>query len=157
MAELLPAPLAELAREGGPVLLAILALSVAGWSLVLRLLLERAPPPASPPEPDPARRALADLDAHERLAEGRATLRLVALLAGAAPLFGLLGTVLGMMDTFSFLGRAEVPRADALAGGVSRALVTTQAGLVVAILLLAGHALLGRRLRALERALEPEA
>lgn len=154
MAELLPAPLAELAREGGPVLLAILALSVAGWSLVLRLLLEGAPPPAGRPEPDPARRALAELDAHERLADARAALRLVALLAGAAPLLGLLGTVLGMMDTFSFLGRDEVPRADALAGGVSRALVTTQAGLVVAILLLAGHALLGRRLRALERALE---
>lgn len=58
----------------------------------------------------------------------------LGVLVGAAPLLGLLGTVAGMLITFS--GMAEGGNAapiDIISAGISRALVTTQAGLVIAI------------------------
>ncbi len=61
--------------------------------------------------------------------------RNIVLLAGltaAAPLLGLLGTVLGMIKTFTgMLATGET--IDFIAGGISQALITTQVGLVVAI------------------------
>lgn len=58
----------------------------------------------------------------------------VGTLVAAAPLMGLLGTVLGMLQTFlgiSTSGGAET--AGVVAAGISEALVTTQAGLTVAL------------------------
>ncbi len=56
------------------------------------------------------------------------------VLIGAAPLVGLLGTVSGMLATFSGLavssGAAPV---ETISAGISRALITTQTGLVIAI------------------------
>ena len=60
--------------------------------------------------------------------------RFVATLVTAAPLLGLLGTVLGMLQTFfgiSTGGGAET--ADVVAGGIAEALVTTEAGLMIAL------------------------
>ncbi len=60
--------------------------------------------------------------------------RFVGTLVTAAPLLGLLGTVLGMLQLFSGIstsGGAET--AGVVAGGISEALVTTEAGLVVAL------------------------
>lgn len=46
-----------------------------------------------------------------------------------APLLGLLGTVLGMIDIFSsFMGSGMTSNAAVLAGGISKALITTAAG-----------------------------
>jgi biopolymer transport protein ExbB len=50
-----------------------------------------------------------------------------------APLLGLLGTVMGMMVTFVAVAGSGGDTAHRVAEGVSRALITTQAGLVVAI------------------------
>ena len=51
-----------------------------------------------------------------------------------APLLGLLGTVVGMIETFSSLSDADLfSSSGGIAGGLSQALVTTQFGLVVAI------------------------
>lgn len=51
-----------------------------------------------------------------------------------APLLGLLGTVIGMIETFSSLtGSALFSSSGGIAGGISQALITTQLGLVVAI------------------------
>jgi biopolymer transport protein ExbB len=77
---------------------------------------------------DTARRAKADL------AEARQGLRLLELIAAIAPLLGLLGTVLGMIEAFQTLQDAG-SRADpaALAGGIWEALLTTAAGMGVAI------------------------
>ncbi|KAA0259391.1 MotA/TolQ/ExbB proton channel family protein [Deferribacter autotrophicus] len=50
-----------------------------------------------------------------------------------APLLGLLGTVLGMIKTFIVISEQGVGNAQALAGGISEALLTTAAGLSVAI------------------------
>jgi len=60
--------------------------------------------------------------------------RFVGTLVTAAPLLGLLGTVLGMLQTFfgiSTGGGAET--ADVVAGGIAEALVTTEAGLMIAL------------------------
>jgi biopolymer transport protein ExbB len=50
-----------------------------------------------------------------------------------APLFGLLGTVFGMIDTFAAVGAGSSETADLVAGGISKALITTQVGLVAAL------------------------
>jgi biopolymer transport protein ExbB len=57
----------------------------------------------------------------------------ILMLAGVAPLLGLLGTVNGMITTFDVMHRFGAGNAGALAGGISEALITTQSGLAVAI------------------------
>jgi biopolymer transport protein ExbB len=61
-------------------------------------------------------------------------IRLLELIAMVAPLLGLLGTVLGMISAFQSLAAAEgAANASLLAGGIWVALLTTAAGLMVAI------------------------
>lgn len=61
-------------------------------------------------------------------------IRLLELIAMVAPLLGLLGTVLGMISAFQSLAAAEgAANASLLAGGIWEALLTTAAGLMVAI------------------------
>jgi len=54
-------------------------------------------------------------------------------LAGVSPLLGLLGTVIGMIKVFSAITIHGVGKANELAGGISEAMITTAAGLTVAI------------------------
>lgn len=153
MFERIPEQLQALYHEGGPVLVAILGVSVVGWLLLVGLALDLGWGPRStkgargeggaPNQGD----LLARLEEEERLARARSILGTIAGLAAVSPLLGLLGTVIGMMETFSFLGHSDVPRVDALAGGVSQALLTTQVGLIVALTLIAGHTWLQRRAR----------
>jgi biopolymer transport protein ExbB len=72
--------------------------------------------------------------ARNQLAKARTGLRALELIATIAPLLGLLGTVLGMITAFQALQEAG-SRADpaALAGGIWEALLTTAAGMAVAI------------------------
>ena len=72
--------------------------------------------------------------ARQRLNEARSGLRALDVIATVAPLLGLLGTVLGMIEAFQALQHAGA-RADpsALAGGIWEALLTTAAGMAVAI------------------------
>jgi biopolymer transport protein ExbB len=60
-------------------------------------------------------------------------LAVIAVLAAVAPVLGLLGTVLGMIETFNVISIFGTGNAKALAGGISVALVTTQTGLLIAI------------------------
>ncbi len=78
----------------------------------------------------------------------------IAVLASVAPLLGLLGTVIGMVDTFDVLAVFGTGNVKGLASGISVALITTQSGLLVAIpgLLLSGY--LYRRAARLEMRLE---
>src|SRR5690606_33509692 len=73
-------------------------------------------------------------DAQHALEPFEAPLKILEVIAALAPLLGLLGTVLGMMDAFSAMAASE-GRANAsqLSGGIHEALTTTAAGLVVAI------------------------
>jgi len=57
----------------------------------------------------------------------------LGLIAAIAPLLGLLGTVIGMIEVFQQISLVGVGKADVLAGGISKALNTTAFGLVVAI------------------------
>ena len=59
--------------------------------------------------------------------------------AAVAPLLGLLGTVVGMIRVFTEITVQGTGNANALAGGISEALITTAAGLVVAIPALVMH------------------
>ena len=66
-------------------------------------------------------------------------------MAAITPLLGLLGTVIGMIKVFSAIQAAGLGEASLLAGGISEALVTTAAGLSVAIPALFMHRFLSRR------------
>ena len=77
-------------------------------------------------------------------------LSVIAVLAAVAPLFGLLGTVTGMMTTFNVIALFGTGNARAMAGGISEALITTQSGLLVAIPGLFMSAFLIRRANRLE-------
>ncbi len=58
---------------------------------------------------------------------------IVATIATISPMFGLLGTVTGMMKSFSALSRVGNVAQDLLAYGIAEALITTALGLLVAI------------------------
>jgi biopolymer transport protein ExbB len=60
-------------------------------------------------------------------------LNTLGTIASITPLLGLLGTVLGMIKVFTVISTQGVGDAGALAGGISEALITTAAGLFVAI------------------------
>ncbi len=60
-------------------------------------------------------------------------LNTLGAIAGISPLLGLLGTVIGMIKVFSAILAHGVGNANQLAGGISEALITTAAGLTVAI------------------------
>lgn len=60
-------------------------------------------------------------------------LNTLGTIAAISPLLGLLGTVIGMIKVFSVIVTAGVGDPGVLAGGISEALITTAAGLTVAI------------------------
>ncbi len=66
-------------------------------------------------------------------------LNTLGTIAAVAPLLGLLGTVLGMIRVFAEIMTQGTGNASALAGGISEALITTAAGLTVAIPALVMH------------------
>ena len=91
---------------------------------------------------------------HRREIVGRETaglkryLGLVAAAGTVLPLLGLLGTVLGMTKTFGALTQHTFGEANALiAGDISEALITTQAGLVAALPVVLMYGLLSSRIR----------
>lgn len=70
----------------------------------------------------------------DRLAWVERRLPFIGVLAGAAPLAGLLGTVSGMLVTFAGLATSsQAQPIDRISVGISEALITTQAGLLIAI------------------------
>lgn len=66
----------------------------------------------------------------------------LATIGSIAPLMGLLGTVFGMISAFSQISKAGAGDPAAVAGGISEALITTAAGLVVALVAVIFHRLL---------------
>ncbi len=72
-------------------------------------------------------------------------LRPLATIAQVAPLLGLLGTVTGMIIAFGEISVAGTGNPGLLAGGIGQALVTTAAGLIVAIPVLIGQNYLASR------------
>lgn len=72
-------------------------------------------------------------------------LTVLEIVAGVSPLLGLLGTVLGMIRVFNAITAKGVGNPQVLSAGIAEALITTVAGLCVAIPALACHSWLTRR------------
>ena len=81
-------------------------------------------------------------------------IRPLALVAAIAPLLGLLGTVLGIAESFGRVSEAGMGKPEMLAGGIEEALTTTIAGLCVAIPAMLLAAYLRGRLRKLVHAMD---
>ncbi|MCK9183288.1 MAG: MotA/TolQ/ExbB proton channel family protein [Fibrobacteraceae bacterium] len=71
---------------------------------------------------------------------------LVAALGTIAPLLGLLGTVTGIITLFTVITQVGTNDARILAGGISEALVTTEAGLIIAIPVMVIHGFLSEKI-----------
>ena len=84
-------------------------------------------------------------------------LNALGTIAAITPLLGLLGTVIGMIKVFAVITAQGVGEPRVLAGGISEALVTTAAGLTVAIPSLLFHRMLRGRVDALVVTMEQEA
>jgi len=81
----------------------------------------------------------------------------LATVVSAAPLLGLLGTVLGMIQVFDAVSATGTGRGEYLAGGIAQALITTAAGLIIAIPTLFMHSYLETRAESLVHAIEARA
>jgi biopolymer transport protein ExbB len=129
--------LVDLIEKGGPVMIAIITLSVVLYSRCFLLLMtlrqsrrqldgEAPPPPEQFVSLRRRQHEVQDNFRQQRVALG-------AMIA-AAPLLGLLGTVSGLVRTFESLSaRAGQSSMEDLAGGISEVLVATESGLAVAI------------------------
>lgn len=84
-------------------------------------------------------------------------LNALGTIASISPLMGLLGTVLGMIRTFNSLNAGGAGNPAALAGGIAEALITTAAGLTVAIPALLAYKYLRGRVADLVVGMEKEA
>ena len=83
-------------------------------------------------------------------------LNALGTIAAITPLLGLLGTVVGMIRVFSEIMLQGTGNANALAGGISEALITTAAGLTVAIPTYMLHRYFNRKVDSLVLSLEHE-
>lgn len=130
---------------GGAVLWAIMLLSVALWCLIVdRFLYLHVSFPEtrlrwlsdwraiSDKHSWQARRIRACYLSEAKLELGR-NLGLIKTLIALCPLLGLLGTVTGMIQTFDVMAVVGSGNARAMATGVSSAILTTMAGMVIAI------------------------
>jgi len=81
----------------------------------------------------------------------------VKLLAAVAPLLGLLGTVIGMIETFQAITLFGTGDPKLMADGISQALVTTMLGLITAVPLLFVHNQLDTRSREIVQIIEEQA
>ena len=105
--------------------------------------------------PAPSVEAEAELLGNHELEAMNRHIRVLELIAMISPLLGLLGTVLGMIESFQQLDLAGgAANASVLAGGIWRALLTTAAGLLVAIPAAAAAALFSARIEAAAQAIE---
>jgi biopolymer transport protein ExbB len=97
-------------------------------------------------EPRPHLRRFLDEAFADHLRDLKRWTTLINVLVAVAPLMGLLGTVMGMIETFNSLGDMTFySQSGGIAAGIATALFTTQLGLVVAVPGVIAKALLDRR------------
>lgn len=129
-------------QQGGVILWALMALGVglytmlaATWLGLLKVKVELEDAEFDGAERRVIVRQFATLEL-DRLAWVERRLPMISVLVAAAPLAGLLGTVSGMLVSFSGLASASASKSqpiDHISVGISEALITTQAGLLIAI------------------------
>jgi biopolymer transport protein ExbB len=76
---------------------------------------------------------VAATDEVERMKQGLSVLDTIVTMA---PLLGILGTVIGIIESFDLLGASGIEDPKAVTGGIAQALITTAAGLSVALVTL---------------------
>jgi biopolymer transport protein ExbB len=112
-------------------------------------------------QPASAIRQALDHDAAAELLDLRRNVRVLNATATLAPLLGLLGTVVGMIEAFDAIGSgrsaAGAARSEALAHGISLALMTTAVGLGVAVVSVAFYYYFLQRVDVLARELDDHA
>lgn len=81
-------------------------------------------------------------------------LSFLATIAGAAPMIGFLGTVLGMMQTFDVIANEANQDVGDMASGISMAMVTTAAGLIVGIIAYISYNFLSNKVQKIVHNLE---
>lgn len=91
------------------------------------------------------------MDEVERMKRG---LPILDTIITMAPLLGILGTVLGIIESFDFLGDQNIENPKAVTGGIAEALLTTAFGLSVALLSLVPYNYLVARVQARAARLE---
>lgn len=130
---------------GGPVLFLIAGLLFIMWYMIIeRILYIRGPHKKAVKavvkewESRSERTSWAAHQVREQLVSSvasklRENLSMIQACVALAPLFGLLGTVTGMIEVFQVMAINGTSNARAMAGGVSRATVPTMAGMVAAL------------------------
>jgi len=84
-------------------------------------------------------------------------LNTLGTIASVSPFLGLLGTVLGIIDVFGVISGAGIGNSVLLAGGIAKALITTAAGLMVAIPALMFHRFFNSKVGKLAIGMEEQA
>ncbi|UCG81943.1 MAG: MotA/TolQ/ExbB proton channel family protein [Desulfobacterales bacterium] len=74
-----------------------------------------------------------EMAAMEEIKKMRRYLPVLDTMITAAPLLGILGTVIGIIHSFDMLGRAGIQDPQAVTSGIAQALITTATGLLIAI------------------------
>ena len=140
-------PVSDLFSRGGPVMFGIVAVSLVAWFLSLHtwfiagFILKKI------------QKTNCDNHDFDRFTITTHTIRLrgnlffVGTLAVTLPLLGLFGTVLGMLLSFEVIQSYGTSQPHLLAGGISQALITTQAGLWAAVPVFFFHHIIRSRIR----------
>ena len=135
----------EFVASGGPILLAIAALTFVMWTLIFERLwyykasLGKVTRNAVKAWDSRAERKswnakMIRLAMISRVSEQiKANTDLIGTMVALCPLFGLMGTVVGMIEVFQVLATSGGADAKAMAGGVKQATIPTMAGMVAAI------------------------
>lgn len=142
-------------EQGGPIMYILLTLNIVGFALLIwkALSLVDAKKHFNETIEDLKNRlkALVNLDDSDvalnilkdevqitvhRLESGLNTIKIIA---GIAPLLGLLGTVFGILSAFQVISDSGLSNPSLFAGGIATALLTTVGGLIVAIPHLVGY------------------
>jgi biopolymer transport protein ExbB len=77
-----------------------------------------------------------EIAAEDEIARMKQGLNVLDTIITMAPLLGILGTVLGIINSFDLLGNSGIEDPKAVTGGIAQALITTAAGLTVALMTL---------------------
>ncbi len=108
-----------------------------------------------PASSDRFREAIED-QARRELHYAERGLVFLEIIVGVAPLLGLLGTALGMIDVFANIAIEGPGRAEALSQGIAEALITTVLGLAIGIPALIAHTLFSHRVESFGLRIEQE-
>ncbi len=137
--------------RGGVIVYILIFLNIIGWSIMLfkvyqlsfikykkAYVVQEALKNLKPISPTFQLKILHNtIDSHIQSLESG--LNIVKIIAIISPLLGLLGTVIGVLDAFDSIAAKGLGEASVFASGISVALITTIAGLIVAIPHLIGY------------------